>query len=107
MPDDFDGEDAFVAADFYTIVHDAQMNELEAEEKRLNEERERNRELARQQNPNSMSLMQVVGLRTKKELDRDVESKMEEEEKKSEETIQKEKEEAHARLTNKFPPPIV
>lgn len=101
---EFDDDD-FVSNDFYSVVGNAQLNELRAVEKQREIEREKMNELAEDQESKAMTLMQIVGLRTAKELEVAAEEKnvVEDQRMRAEET--KRKEQANAQLVNQFPPP--
>lgn len=103
----FDDEENFIAQDFHTLVFDAQMNELEEEEKRRSEEREKALELAKRHNPSSMSLLHIAGLRSQKELDKEqLEKTVADEEKVKQEDRQR-KDEEESRLVTRFPAPNI
>jgi hypothetical protein len=102
---DDDDEDNFIAPDFHSLVFNAQVNELEAEEKRREAERQRARELAHASQPQARTLMQIIGARTQKEIEQLVEAKTTNEEKRDLEAEKKRKEEEANRLKTMFPPP--
>ncbi len=101
---DFDDED-YIANDFHQLVGAAQLNELREVEKQRDAEREKMKQLAEAQNAKAMTLMQIAGLQSQKELDAAAAEKNAVEEKRSQEEEAKRKETERARLVNKFPPP--
>lgn len=98
-------DDDYVADDFYSLVGNAQLNELKEIEKAREEERELQKQLAAKQNPNAMSLMALAGLRSQKELEVLAEQKNADEDKRLQDEQTKRKEMENARLVTKFPPP--
>lgn len=100
-----DDEENFIAYDFHTLVYDAQHAELVLEEKRREEEREKARELAQQNNPSAMSLMQIAGLRSQKELDKEAAEKTSQEVAQDKVAEQRRKDEENERLVARFPYP--
>ena len=102
--DDFEDDNA-VAGDFYSIVGSAQYNELVEVEQQRERDREAQKLLAEQQKSDAMTLMQIAGMKTKKELDTLAQEKNAAEEKRSELEEKQRKEAEHARLVNQFPPP--
>jgi len=104
--DDFD-DGNYVAGDFYSIVGQAQINELEEVEKQREAEREAQKRLAEQQKSQAMTLMQIAGMRTKKELDQiaAVENAKADLKLAAEELKRKEAE--RERLHTQFPPPDI
>jgi len=101
--DDFDDDQ--VASDFLSIVGDAQLNELIEVERRRDAEREAMKRLVEEQQSSAMTLMQIAGMRTQKELNALALEKNEAEEKRSRDEEIKRKEIENARLVNQFPPP--
>lgn len=107
MPDPFDDDDSdhYVSGDFYSIVGAAQINELEAVEKQREKEREAAKRLAEDQKSSAMTLMQLAGMKTRKELEQLAQAKDAKEDLKSDAERAKLKAEEQARLVNQFPPP--
>lgn len=101
---EFDDDD-YIAGDFYSLVGSAQLNELREVEKRRDAEREQMRQLAEDQASKSMTLMQIAGMRSQKEIDAATEEKNVVEEKRSRDEETQRKAQEHARLVNQFPPP--
>lgn len=98
-------DDTYVAGDFYSLIGNAQLSEMIEVEKQRDIEREERQQLAEAQTPNAMTLMQIAGLRTQKELEAAAEEKNAVEDKRSKEAETQRKEQEHARLHNPFPPP--
>jgi hypothetical protein len=98
-------DDNYVANDFYSLVGDAQLKELREVEKQREIEREKMKQLAEESQSKSMTLMQIAGLRSQKEIDALSLEKNEAEEKRLKDEDTKRKEQEHARLVNQFPPP--
>ena len=91
--------------DFYSIVAQAQFSELEAVEKQRERERELARELAEKQNAASMTLMQIAGMKTAKELEAAQAATDVREDERLEAEAKKRKQDERERLHNQFPPP--
>lgn len=98
-------DDDFVSNDFYSLIGGAQLNELREAERQREIEREARQQLAQQQDPKAMTLTALAGMRSKKEIDALAEEKNALEDKRMQTEEQKRKEQEHARLVNKFPPP--
>lgn len=101
--DDFDDDQ--IAGDFHSLVGNAQLNELIEVERRRDAEREAMKQLAEDQKSSALTLMQIAGMRTQKELNALALEKNEVEEKRSRDEELKRKEIENARLVNQFPPP--
>lgn len=104
--DDFDDEN-HVAGDFYSLVGGAQFNELQEVEKQREREREAQKRLLEQQQNASMTLMQIAGMKTHKELSALAAEKDAAEEKRLQQEEAKRKEAENARLVTQFPPPDI
>lgn len=104
--DEFDEDnDAYVASDFYTLVADAQFNELKEVEKHRAREREDARLLQEKSNASVMTLAQIVGLRTEREMEQLTQDRDEREVEKSEAEDKKRKADEKERLVARFPFP--
>lgn len=80
--DDEEGQDQ-VANDFFMLVGEVQANELVQEAKRFEEEKRLAEELRKANSPKAMTASQLLGHKTKQELDQDFDSLMQAEEKKA------------------------
>jgi hypothetical protein len=101
--DPFDEDN--IAGDFFSLVGRAQVAELEEIERLRDKERAAMRALAEEQRSPSMTLMQIAGMRTQKELDALADQKNVQEEQRDHDEELKRKEAERARLVNQFPPP--
>lgn len=104
--DDFD-EGNNIAGDFYSIVGQAQFNELEMVEKQREAEREAQRRLAEEQKSQAMTLMQIAGMRSQKEIDALLREKNAKADEQLVQEEQKRKDAERERLVNQFPPPNI
>lgn len=100
-------DDTAISGDFYSIVNAAQLNELEEVERAREREKAARDQLAEAQRSSAMTLMQIAGLRSAKEIEAMMKDKDTREIAKSEEEEQKRKDAERERLVNKFPPPIL
>ena len=100
-----DDMDAYVASDFYSIVGDAQLNELKEVEKARDREREEMRLLQEKAKNASMTLAQVAGLKSAKEMEQLLQEKNTRDDAKLVDENKQRKAEEKARLENRFPPP--
>jgi len=98
-------DESYIAGDFYSLIGSAQLNELKQVELAYVAEREEAQQLTQEQNPGAMTLMQIAGLRSQKELDAVAEEKNAVEDKRLADAEVQRKEQENARLQNKFPPP--
>lgn len=98
-------DDDFVSPDFAMLIDSAQRNELAALEKAREREREAQRKLNAANSSQAMTLSQIIGLKSQKELDQEAAAKLSAEEKKDLVDETKRKENAKQRLANQFPPP--
>lgn len=94
-----------ISGDFFTLVNQVQFNELEAVEKQREQEREINRELQSRHDAAAMTLIQVAGLKSQKEIDQLLHEKNQADIKRQEADEKKRKDAEHARLIDQFPPP--
>lgn len=101
--DEFDDE--IVAGDFYSLIGAAQHNELVEVEKQRERDRQAMQELEEKQKSAAMTLMQIAGLKSQKEIDQLLAEKNEADVKRVEEEERKRKALENARLTDQFPPP--
>lgn len=101
---DYDDEDV-VAGDFYSLVGSAQLAELIEVERKREHEREAMKALEIKRNSTSMTLMQIAGMKTQKELAALQHEKNAVEEAKSNTEESERKKAENAKLTNAFPPP--
>lgn len=102
---DFDDEEIY--GDFYSLVAQSQVNELLAVDKQREQERESMRLLAEKNKQAAMTLMQIAGLKSQKELDQITAEKLDEDVKRSEEENRKRKAAENAKLQDQFPPPTI
>lgn len=100
-----DDMDAYVASDFYSIVGDAQLNELKEVEKAREKEREDWRILQEKQKNPSLTLAQVAGLKSAREMEQLLDEKNTRDDAKLVDEAKQRKAEEKARLENRFPPP--
>jgi hypothetical protein len=98
-------DDSYVAQDFHSLIGSAQLSELQEVERKRDLEREAMRQLAEDQKSSAMTLMQIAGMRSQKEVDAVAVEKDAAEAKRIQDAEAKRKEQEHARLVNKFPPP--
>lgn len=106
MSSPFDGydDDDYVATDFHMIVGEAQYNELVEVEK----QRERDREAARAlRKENEMTLMQIAGLKSQREIDKELTAKDTVEQQRLQLETMKRKEQENAKLRDQFPHPNI
>lgn len=104
--DDYE-DDGYVAGDFRMIVGQVQLNELEEVERQREREREAAKRLAEEQKSKAMSLMQIAGLKTAKEIEQLAQDKNAQETARTEAEEQKRKEAERERLHAPFPPPNI
>jgi hypothetical protein len=102
--DDFD-ETNHVSGDFYSLVGQAQLSELEQVEKQREAEREAQKRLAEEQQSSAMTLMQIAGMRTRKEIEQLTREKDVKDDERLANEDKKRKEAERERLSNQFPPP--
>jgi cell division protein FtsB len=106
MSDPFDdyNDDDYVASDFHMIVGEAQYNELVKVER----QREREREAARAlRKANEMTLMQIAGLKSQREIDKEDSTKDVAEQQRLQLETVKRKEIENAKLRDQFPHPNI
>ena len=103
--DDFGDDDDYIAGDFHSLVGQAQFNELEEVERQREKERAAARRLAEEQKSNAMTLMQIAGMKSAREIEQLAKEKETRYIASSEAEEQKRKEAERARLNAPFPPP--
>jgi len=105
MSGEFDDDE--IADDFYSLVADAQLNELKAVDAQRAYEREEIALLNEHRKEQAMTLMQIAGMKSQKELDRIAAEKHSEEVEQTKNEDRKRKAAENAKLTDQFPPPII
>lgn len=109
MSDPFDdySDDDYVAGDFHSLVGLAQYNELVEVEKQREAERKRAQQLREESASKDMTLMQIAGLKSQKEIDKETALKDAADQKRDLAEQQKRKDIEHAKLRDQFPPPNI